>query len=35
MKKHQYALQFWFAIGALLAAALPSLAGVIAYDMAV
>ncbi len=35
MKKHQYALRFWFAIGALLAAVSPSWAGVIAYDMAV
>lgn len=35
MKKHQYALRFWFSIGALFAAVSPSWAGVIAYDMAV
>ena len=35
MKKNQYALRFWLAIGALLAAVSPSWAGTISYDMAV
>lgn len=35
MKKQQHALRLCFAIGALLAAAAPSWAGVISYDMAV